>query len=196
MTVVISIDRLQEEVEEHIREADAEFGVFIRHLPSGATVAVNPDSLYLMASVFKIPIMLEALAQVDEGECRLDERIELCQEDQLPTSMIMGNLQPGLKPTLRDLITAMITVSDNTATDMVLRRVGIERVGQRLKSWGLKSTSLLMSVQGLFDAAFSWPDDELPVVSVYRKALAEGADLGSADWGRPPGVPAGVKTRA
>ena len=88
----------------HIREADCEMGVYIRHLPSGETVSVNPDALYLMASVFKIPVLLEALAQVDEGECRLDERIELRADDQLPTSMILGNLQPGLRPTLRDLM--------------------------------------------------------------------------------------------
>jgi beta-lactamase class A len=174
MSAATSNERLQEAVKEHIRAADAEFGVYIRHLPSGATVSVNPDSLYLMASVFKIPIMLEALAQVDEGEFRLEERIELRQDHQLPTSMILGNLQHGLKPTLRDLLTAMITVSDNTATDMVLNRVGIERVARRLRSWGLHSTSLRMSVQGLFDAGFSRPDDGIPVVALYRKAFAEG----------------------
>jgi beta-lactamase class A len=165
---------LQEAVEAHIREADCEMGVFIRHLPSGETVSVNPDALYLMASVFKIPILLEALAQVDEGECRLDERIELRADDQLPTSMILGNLQPGLRPTLRDLMTAMITVSDNTATDMVVRRVGIERVGQRLSAWGLTSTSLLMSVKGLFDHAFAWPDSPVTMVQAYRAAIARG----------------------
>lgn len=170
----LDLAQLHETVEVHIREADAEFGVFIRHLPSGKTVSVDPDGLYLMASVFKVPILLEALAQVDEGECSLDERIELLVEDQLPTSMILGNLQPGLQPTMRDLLTAMITVSDNTATDMVLRHVGIERVGRRLAAWGLTSTSLLMSVQGLFEHAFTWRDTPVNLVRAYRAAIARG----------------------
>jgi beta-lactamase class A len=169
-----SVTALQQEVEEQIHATDAEFGVWIRHLPSGATVAVNPDALYLLASVFKIPIMLEALAQVDEGRCRLDERIELRAEHQLPTSMILEHLQPGLALTLRDLLTAMITVSDNTATDMVLDRVGVANVGRRLAAWGLHNIAIHTGVKGLFDAAFATSDAGETIVTVYRSITARG----------------------
>jgi beta-lactamase class A len=165
---------LQEAVEQHIREADAEFGVFVRHLPSGAAVTTNPDRLYLMASVFKILILLEALAQVDEGHCRLDERIELRADDQLPYSMALGDLEPGLRPTLRDLLTVMISVSDNTATDMVLRRIGIERVARRLSRWDMESTSLRRNVGDMLDLASSWDDGSVSMVKAYRHALVRG----------------------
>lgn len=174
MTMTTDAAALQSVVEEHIREADAEFGVFIHHLQSGATVEVNADALYLLASVFKIPILLEALAQVEEGKQRLDQRFALRREDQLPTSMILEHLDPGLQLTFRDLLTAMITVSDNTATDMVLAQIGIENVMKRLESWGLRDIAIRMSVKGLFDAAFSWPDSLDTMPQIYRDIVAKG----------------------
>jgi len=173
-TASADIDALQNAVERHISVVDAEFGVLIRHVQSSATIDINSARLFLLASVFKILILLEALAQVDEERLRLDERIKLRREDQLPTSMILEHLQPGLRPTLRDLLTAMITVSDNTATDMVLSRVGIENVRDRLRSWGLKEISIQMSVRGLFDEAFRWPESVATMPQIYGEIVAKG----------------------
>jgi beta-lactamase class A len=75
MTAVASLSSLRAAVNAHAGSVDAEFGVFIHHLSSGATIGVNDGKLYLLASVFKIPILLEALAQVEEGRLRLDERM-------------------------------------------------------------------------------------------------------------------------
>jgi len=146
----------------------------MKHMQSGTTVEMNADELYLLASVFKVPILLEALAQVDEGRQGLDERFELRRDDQLPTSIILEHLDPGLKLTLRDLLTAMITVSDNTATDMVLAIVGLENVMARLTSWGLRDIAIHMSVQGLFDSAFMWPDSTETMPQLYRNIVASG----------------------
>ncbi|MGH2443951.1 MAG: serine hydrolase [Chloroflexota bacterium] len=77
MPATIDLAALQDAVETHVREAGAEFGVYIRHVQTGATVEVSGGELYLLASVFKVPLLIEALAQVDEGKLRLDERIEL-----------------------------------------------------------------------------------------------------------------------
>jgi beta-lactamase class A len=174
MTTAVDLSALQEDVERHIKEADAEYGVWIRHVQSGEGVSVNPDALYLMASVFKVPILVEALAQVDEGKLRLEDRTELRWEDQLSTSYILGNMDPGLRPTLRDLLTAMITVSDNTATDMVLRQVGAQNVMARLRSWGIENMAVHTGVQGLFEGATTWPDSAGTMPAVYREVLAAG----------------------
>jgi beta-lactamase class A len=97
---------------------------------------------------------------------------ELKSEYQLPTSMILEHLQPGLMSTLHDLLAAMITVSDNTATDMVLAQVGIENVGRRLESWGLGDISIRKSVEGLFTDGFRHADSETSMPQIYRDVTA------------------------
>jgi len=170
-----SLGILQETIAHHIDDADvAEFGIYIRHIQSGATVEVNPEALYPMASVFKIPLLLETLAQVDEGRCALDERIELLPEHVLAPSGVLVELDAGLQLTLRDLLTLMIIVSDNTATDMVLDRIGRDRVMERLRAWGVETVSVQMGVTGLFDAGFGWPENEGSFVEAYRRAHTKG----------------------
>ncbi|MGH2442366.1 MAG: serine hydrolase, partial [Chloroflexota bacterium] len=84
------------------------------------------------------------------------------------------HLDPGLRLTFRDLLTAMITVSDNTATDMVLDRVGAGQIMTRLEAWGLKDLSVRMGVQQLFDSAFWWPDSTETMPRIYRDIVARG----------------------
>jgi len=173
-----SLGVLQETIARHVDEADvAEFGVYIRHIQSGATVEMNPEALYPMASVFKIPLLLETLAQVDEGRCALEERIELRPEHVLAPSGVLVDLDAGLRLTLRDLLTLMIIVSDNTATDMVLDRIGRDRVMERLRFWGVESVSVQMGVAGLFDAGFGWPENEGSFVEAYRQVHATGPTI-------------------
>jgi beta-lactamase class A len=148
---------LEQDIHRHIADSGAELGVAVRHVDSGAEILVNPDALYPMASVFKIPIMIETLAQVDESRQSLDTRIELTQQRKVLPSGVLTELDPGLRPTLHDLLMLMIIQSDNTATDMVLEQIGIESVGRRLQSWGLHHIIVKMSVQGLFDVTFESP---------------------------------------
>ena len=170
-----SLDVLKEAIARHVDDADvADFGVYIRHIQSGATVEIHPEALYPMASVFKIPLLLETLAQVDEGSCTLDERVELRPEHVLAPSGVLVELDAGLQPTLRDLLTLMIIVSDNTATDMVLDRIGRDRVMERLRAWGVETVSVQMGVAGLFDAGFGWSENEGSFVEAYRRSHAKG----------------------
>jgi beta-lactamase class A len=174
MTATVDISRLQEVIERHDAESDAEIGVLVRHVQTGHEVVVNGDALHLMASVFKIPVLLTALAQSDEGRLDLNRRVELHNDDQLPTSMVLEHLQPGLRPTVRDLLTAMITVSDNTATDMVLKEIGLESVDAQLRSWGLRNISVCMGVEGLFADAFHSEDSSETLPALYRRMVARG----------------------
>ena len=77
-----------------------------------------------MASTFKIPILATACRQLSEGVISLDARVPLADEDKSLGSGILPYFEPGLQPTLRDLLTLMIIISDNTATDMVVEYLG------------------------------------------------------------------------
>ena len=98
-------------------------GVAARNLVTGDTVLLNADETFPLASVFKIPVMVEVMRQVDGNTIALDERIILQEDDKSPGSTLIY-CHAGLQPTVRDLLYLMITLSDNTATDMLWRRVG------------------------------------------------------------------------
>ena len=95
-------------------------GVAARNLASGAEVHIAADDLFPMASCFKIPVMVEVMRRVDAGSLRLDDRVTLTEADKSPGSTLI-HCHEGLRPSVRDLLYLMITLSDNTATDMLWR---------------------------------------------------------------------------
>jgi beta-lactamase class A len=111
-------------------------GVAARNLASGAEVCVGADEPFPMASCFKIPVMVEVMRRVDAGALRLDERLTLTEADKSPGSTLI-HCHEGLRPSIRDLLYLMITLSDNTATDMLWRRVGLGAVNETMRDLGL-----------------------------------------------------------
>jgi beta-lactamase class A len=107
-------------------------GVAACNLASQAAVHLNADELFPMASCFKVPVMVEVMRQVDAGALRLDERLTLREQDKSPGGVLI-HLYEGLRPTVRDLLYLMITLSDNTATDMLWRRVGLGSVNETMR---------------------------------------------------------------
>jgi len=118
-------------------------GVAARNLASGADVYVDADELYPMASCFKIPVMVEVMRQVDAGVLRLDDRLTLTEVDKSPGSTLI-HCHEGLRPSVRDLLYLMITLSDNTATDMLWRRVGLGSVNETMRRLGLETIDCFM----------------------------------------------------
>ena len=124
-------------------EVSVAFGSF-----SGAdTYAYRADEPMPAASLIKLPILLTVLEQVAAGELQLDERLELNPHDRVGGSGVLQHLQPGLTPTLHDLLTLMIIVSDNTATNMLIERAGIETVNLWCRQNGLYGTRLVGKLQ-------------------------------------------------
>ena len=99
------------------------------------------------ASLIKLPILLAALERVARGELNLDERVPLQTGDQVGGTGVLKALQPGLEPTLRDLLTLMVIVSDNTATNMVIGRVGQGTVNTFCQQHGFSDTALVGKLQ-------------------------------------------------
>ena len=118
-------------------------GVAARNLASGAEVYIAADELYPMASCFKIPVMVEVMRQVDAGVLRLDDRLTLTEADKSPGSTLI-HCHEGLRPSVRDLLYLMITLSDNTATDMLWRLVGLGSVNETMRRLGLETIDCFM----------------------------------------------------
>lgn len=137
-----SDEQLRRGVEEIAAEIGGVVGVAARDIRRGRTLDFNADEVFPSASVIKVPILVELMARVEAGECRLDDRLHLRNEDRVDGSGVLPMLHEGLELTLEDLAHLMITVSDNTASNMLIDFLGVERINQRLVSLGLTRTQL------------------------------------------------------
>ena len=117
--------------------------IAVKNLVSGETFFYNADEVMPTASLIKLPVLIEAYLQATEGKVRLAETITLRRADKVPGSGILTPyFSPGATFPLRDAVTLMTVFSDNTATNLVLDRVGIKAVNERMRAWGLKETRL------------------------------------------------------
>ena len=137
---------LQSQLQAMASAYQGKVAVYAKDLKSGATVAINADTPVPTASVIKLPIMIEAMYQVKAGKLHLDDKVTVTKDDQVGGSGVLNALQPGLQLTLEDAITLMIITSDNTAANLVMDRVGIPAVNDRLTAMGLKNTHLYKKV--------------------------------------------------
>jgi beta-lactamase class A len=135
------LQRLQASIERTTKSVNATWGIYVKSLESGEEIAVNADRRMETMSTIKIPLMVEALEQVKAGRFKLTDRYTFVQADSQPGTGTIQRLDPGAVMTVKDLITMMIIVSDNTATEVLYRMVGgPEAVNKRLDALGLTTT--------------------------------------------------------
>lgn len=118
-------------------------GVFVVELDTGAYLDWNSQTIFASASTIKLPILVAFFQDVEAGKIRLDEPLTV-QPEMIATGS--GDLQykpPGTQLTALEAASKMIQISDNTATNMIVARLGGKEVlNQRFRSWGLSATIL------------------------------------------------------
>lgn len=129
-------------VEAILGSTPGRFGIAACHLSRGDTVLINEHEVFPSASVIKVPILVEIMCQRDEGRLSLDEVFTLRESEKVPGSGVLMDLHDGMQLTLRDLAVLMIIVSDNTATNMLIDRIGMDAVNERMRGLGLTSVTL------------------------------------------------------
>jgi len=131
-------------------------GIWVKHLGTGETAGVRDTEIFNSASVIKIPVLVLAFQMADAGALNLDERILIRKEDIRGGSGIFRHHDPGLQPTLRDVLMQMVITSDNTATDLAIARVGgVARVNAWLKESGYIDGQRLVQTTGELFAKYS-----------------------------------------
>lgn len=116
--------------------------------PSGERFGHNGDRRFVAASTVKIPIMIELFRQIDAGEHSLAERHVLREEDRAPGSGVMLHLHDGMEFTFGDLVYLMISISDNTATNILINIIGMDRVNATMSRLGMKGSTLGRKMHG------------------------------------------------
>jgi beta-lactamase class A len=110
-----------------------ELGVHVRDLETGARLGWRDDELWYLASLVKVPVAIELMARVEAGETTLQERLTLLRSDYVDGAGSTNWAAPGSALTLRQLLESMLIVSDNTASDMLIRHLEVESVNQRAR---------------------------------------------------------------
>jgi beta-lactamase class A len=102
--------------------------LYAKHLSTGREFGVAPDTRVRTASTIKLPILCALESLVDAGKVKWDERIILKPEDKVSGSGILASLEDRTELTVRNVAILMIVLSDNTATNLILDRIGADAV--------------------------------------------------------------------
>jgi len=119
-----------------------DIGVYMLDTATGEVYQHKEEFPLEAASVIKLPIMVEAFRQFEAGLLHPDETVTIQASDKLPSCGALTYLHDGLTVTLLDLVTLMIILSDNTATNLMIDRLGQENIQATISALGLKGTQL------------------------------------------------------
>ena len=128
------------------------WGIKIINKSTGEVLEINPDMVFPAASMIKVPIMYEIMAQAAAGIIDLEASLVVTSGVRVGGAGILQELRPDITMTVRELVTLMIILSDNTATNMLINLVGMDAVNATMADLGLKSTKLRRQMMD-FDAA-------------------------------------------
>jgi beta-lactamase class A len=142
--------KLEKSILDVDRGLDGVMGVAVIDLVDGHKYLLHANDVYPQASSIKICVLAELYRQAQEGKLKLTDMYTVNAADLVQDSDIMGGLTPGVTQiTLRDLATMMVAVSDNSATNVLIDRVGMENVNAFLGAQGLRDTRLRRKMMDL-----------------------------------------------
>jgi len=120
--------------------------VYAENLKTGQTASISADTPVQTASTIKMGILLDAAEQIRAGKATFEEKLVLNKDNQVPGSGALAELDTPLALTLKDVLTLMVILSDNTGTNMAIDRLGLEHIDQTLRAAGTKQTWLYKKV--------------------------------------------------
>jgi beta-lactamase class A len=149
---------LQERLLAVQQQSGGRLGVHVLHVGRGEVLSFRGDEVWYLASTIKVPVAIGVLREIEQGRLRLDEPIRLLEEDFVDGAGQTNSYPPGTELRVEFLLEQMITRSDNTAADVLIRTVGLERLnvlaGELLGHPGFRMTSLAdvrRLTYGMFD---------------------------------------------
>jgi len=142
--------KLENSINQIDRSLDGVMGVAVLDLADGHRYSLHANDVFPQASSIKICVLAELYRQAQQGKLKLTDLYTVNAADLVPDSDIMNGLTPGVtRITLRDLATMMVAVSDNSATNVLIDRVGMDNVNAFLNSLGLRDTRLRRKMMDL-----------------------------------------------
>jgi beta-lactamase class A len=132
-----------------LTHAPARVALWARRLPDGPVVSYRADEVFPSASLIKLAVLVEVFRRFEEEGYPLDRRLRMTAEDQVGGSGVLQDLATPSYWSVRDLVTLMITVSDNTATNLLIDHLGVDRINATASALGLSQTRLVRRLERL-----------------------------------------------
>ena len=117
-------------------------GYSVMNLDTGEQLALRADETFSTASLIKVPILVTLYDLADKKQLSLDDPLTVLKIDQVPGSGVLQFMKPGMTLTVNDAANLMIVLSDNTATNLILDRIAIRRVWDKMEALGLPHTKV------------------------------------------------------
>lgn len=142
--------KLQASVREVEAGLDGVLGLALKDLKTGRTFLINEREVFPQASSIKIAVLFEMFKQAEEGRLDLDGFLTVDKNNKVAGSGVLYYLgRPSLKLSVRDTAVLMVVLSDNTATNLLIEKVGMEAVNRRLDALELGKTRLRRKMMDL-----------------------------------------------
>jgi len=120
---------------------DGVMGIYVKDLTSGQAFSINPDTIFPQASSIKIPLLIELMRQAQSGKIDLNSRVDIHRAGLVGGSGVLQFFSDGGSSiSIHDLAILMILLSDNSATNLLIDRVGMSNVNSMLDGLGLHNT--------------------------------------------------------
>ncbi|MEX2151838.1 MAG: serine hydrolase [Gemmatimonadaceae bacterium] len=169
-------------------------GYTVHNIDTGERLELRGDETFPTASLIKVPVLVTLFDLVEKGDIALDDRITVLKIDKVPGSGQLQFLHDGLEITVRDAAWLMTTISDNTATNLLLDKVAIRRVWQKMEALGLphskihsksflRMTSVAMDSSVKYGLGVTTPNEMARLFELLAngKAVSAGADSAMLD---------------
>lgn len=127
-------ERMQVSMTKIIKDFDGTLGVYVKDLKTGASFSLYSDAWWYLASTIKVFVLIEVLRQIEAGKISYDQEVTIAKSDYRDGAGRTNWLAAGAVTTVRFLVDQMIVESDNAATDILIRLVGLETLNENLKS--------------------------------------------------------------
>ena len=146
------LERLQSNIERITQSINAKWGIYIKCLETGEEIAIHADDQMETMSVIKIPLLVESFRQIEAGKFSLTDRVTLTDAMKRPGTGVIRSMDAGAHLTIKDMLTMMIIVSDNTATEEMYNKAGgLDPVNKLMDQYGYKSIRAMAIPKPWFD---------------------------------------------
>jgi beta-lactamase class A len=181
---------LRRSIEQTINGYPGTVGVSVRNLTTGEQVSIRGSQTFPTLSLIKVAVLVTLMDEVDKGRVGLDERVAMIDRDKVGGTGVLQYLSSGTMPTMEDLAWLMITLSDNTAANLLLDKLDIRTVGLKMEALGLphtkifaktfhRETSIAPDSSRLYGLGVTTPDEMVQLLTLLHQGKAVSPALDS-----------------